>query len=279
MALLPLSKLWIYIIVILVGLILMYPLFWMLSSSFKPNNIIFLDMSIWPSKFTLENYYIGWKGLGGISFSTFYLNTFFIVAMVMIGNVITCSMAAFAFARLNFTFRKVFFAAMLGTLMLPYHVVLIPQYIIFNKLDWINTYLPLIAPKFLATDAFFIFLLVQFIRSIPKELDQAAIVDGCNPVQIYMKIIFPLLQPALITTAIFTFIWTYNDFFSQLIYISNPKLFTVALGLRMFFDNQSESMWGALFAMSVLSLMPVFIFFIFFQRYIIEGISTTGLKG
>lgn len=261
------------------GLVLMYPLFWLISSSFKPDSIIFLDMSLWPNPFTLENYAKGWEGLSGIPFTTFYLNTFFLVAMVIIGNVVTCSMAAYAFARMDFSFRKVFFAAMLATIMLPYHVVLIPQYIIFNQLGWVDSYLPLIVPKFLATDAFFIFLMVQFIRGIPKELDQAAIVDGCNPVQIFMRILFPLLQPALVTTAIFTFIWTYNDFFSQLIYVSNPEKFTIALGLRMFFDNQGESAWGAMFAMSVVSLLPVFLFFVLFQRLIIEGVSTTGLKG
>jgi multiple sugar transport system permease protein len=276
---LHLSKFWMYVIVSLMALVLMYPLLWMLSSAFKPDKIIFLDMSLWPSSITFENFAIGWKGLSGISFSTFYFNTFVIVSLVIIGNVITCAMAAYAFARMDFTFKKICFAAMLATLMIPYHVVLIPQYIIFNNLDWINTYLPLIVPKFLATDAFFIFLMVQFIRGIPRELDQAAIVDGCNPIQIFIKILFPLLQPAIVTTAIFSFIWTYNDFFSQLIYISNPKLFTIALGLRMFFDNQGESAWGAMFAMSVVSLLPVFAFFILFQRFIIEGISTTGIKG
>ncbi len=274
-----LSKAARYVVVTLMGLILMYPLLWLISSSFKPDNVIFQNMSLLPRPFTLENYAIGWRGLTGIPFTTYYVNTFFLIAMVIIGNIITCSMAAFAFARLQFTLRNLWFAIMLGTIMLPYHVVLIPQYILFNELNWVNTYLPLIVPKFLATDAFFIFLMVQFIRGIPKELDQAAIVDGCNPLQVFVRILFPLLQPALVTTAIFSFIWTYNDFFSQLIYISNPEKFTIALGLRMFFDNQGESAWGAMFAMSVVSLLPVFIFFVLFQRLIIEGVSTTGLKG
>lgn len=268
-----------YAIVTLMGLILMYPLFWMLSSSFKPSAIIFQEMGLWPTQFTLGNYGKGWRGLSGISFTTFYLNTFLVVGLAILGNVITCSMTAYAFARIDFTLRAVFFAAMMTTIMLPHHVVLIPQYIIYNKLEWINTYLPLVVPKFLATDAFFIFLMVQFIRGIPSELDQAAIVDGCNPFQIFGRIILPLLQPAMVTTAIFTFIWTYNDFFSQLIYISNPKMFTVALGLRMFLDNQGESEWGAMFAMSIVSLLPVILFFTLFQRLIIEGVSTTGLKG
>ncbi|GGG02336.1 MULTISPECIES: carbohydrate ABC transporter permease [Paenibacillus] len=266
-------------VIILMGAALMYPLLWMLSSSFKPNAIIFQKLGLWPTGFTLSNYAKGWVGLSGISFSTFYVNTFIVVGFAILGNIITCSMTAFAFARMDFTFKRVFFAAMMVTIMLPYHVTLIPQYIIFNSIDWINTYYPLIVPKFLATDAFFIFLMVQFIRGIPHELDQAAIMDGCNPIQTFVRIILPLLQPALVTAAIFTFIWTWNDFFSQLIYISNPKLFTVALGLRMFLDNQGASEWGAMFAMSIVSLIPILVFFTFFQRLIIEGVSTTGLKG
>lgn len=268
-----------YLIITVMGLALMYPLFWMLSSSFKPEQVIFQQMGLWPSQFTLDNYIKGWKGLSGISFATFYVNTFIVVGLVILGNLITCSMTAFAFARIDFTFKKIFFAAMLTTIMLPQHVVLIPQYIIFNKLEWINTYYPLIVPKFLATDAFFIFLMVQFIRGIPHELDQAAIMDGCNPFQTFGRIIVPLLQPALVTTAIFTFIWTYNDFFSQLIYISNPKMFTIALGLRMFLDNQGTSAWGSMFAMSIISLLPVILFFTLFQRLIIEGVTTGSLKG
>ncbi|TDF89194.1 carbohydrate ABC transporter permease [Paenibacillus piri] len=273
------SKALTYLVITIMGLALMYPLFWMLSSSFKPEQIIFQQMGLWPSQFTLDNYIKGWKGLSGISFATFYVNTFIVVGLVILGNLITCSMTAFAFARIDFTFKKIFFAAMLTTIMLPQHVVLIPQYIIFNKLEWINTYYPLIVPKFLATDAFFIFLMVQFIRSIPNELDQAAIMDGCNPFQTFGRIIVPLLQPALVTTAIFTFIWTYNDFFSQLIYISNPKMFTIALGLRMFLDNQGTSAWGSMFAMSIISLLPVMLFFTLFQRLIIEGVTTGSLKG
>ena len=273
------SKWMIYVIVTAFALVMIYPLLWMISSSFKPQSIIFRDMGLWPTSFTLENYKAGWRGVSGISFTTFYINTLMIVALAIIGNILTCSMAAYAFSRIDFTLKKTLFAAMLATIMLPYHVVLIPQYMIFHQLGWINTYYPLIVPKFLATDAFFIFLMVQFIRGLPQELDQAAIVDGCNPIQIYKRITLPLLQPALVTTSIFTFIWTWNDFFSQLIYISTPRLFTISLGLRMFLDSEGTSNWGSMFAMSTLSLVPVFLFFIFFQRLIIDGISTSGLKG
>lgn len=188
-------------------------------------------------------------------------------------------MAAYAFARLDFKFKKVLFGVMLVTMMLPFHVTVIPQYIMFNKLEWINTYIPLILPKFLAVDGFFIFLMVQFIRSIPKELDEAAKMDGCGPIRMFYTLIMPLALPAVITTVIFTFIWTWNDFFSQLLYLSDIKLYTVALGLRMFLDAMGQNSWGALFAMSTLSLIPLFIIFIFFQKYLIEGITAGGVKG
>ncbi|MFC5448943.1 carbohydrate ABC transporter permease [Paenibacillus aestuarii] len=259
--------------------IMLYPLLWMFVSSFKENTEIFTNTSLIPHKFTFENYKQGWAGLSGVTFGTFFLNTFFLVALCIIGNLISCSMAAYAFGRLKFFLRQAFFAIMLSTLMLPFHVTVIPQYIMFNKFGWINTYLPLVMPKFLGVEAFFVFLIVQFIRSLPRELDQAAEIDGCGPIKMYLHIILPLTLPALMTTSIFTFIWTWNDFFSQLLYISNIERFPIALALRMFTDSMGDNSWGALFAMSILSLVPVFAMFIFFQRYLIEGISTGGLKG
>lgn len=268
-----------FIILLLGAFVMLYPVLWMVSSSFKPNAMIFTEVSLWPSKITFENYMEGWRGFAGITFDVFFGNSFVIVFFAILGNVVTCSMAAYAFARLNFTMKPVLFAIMLSTIMLPHHVVLIPQYILFDWLGWVDTFLPLIIPKFLAMDAFFIFLIVQFIRGLPRELDNAARVDGCGPVQIYIRIIFPLMLPALVTTSIFTFIWTWNDFNSQLIYLSNPKLYTVTLALRSFLDAMGESSWGALFAMSLLSMVPIFIFFVAFQRLLIEGIATSGIKG
>jgi len=192
--------------------------------------------------------------------------------------VLACSLTAFAFARLDFPLKRTLFAIMLLTLMLPAHVIIIPQYIMFANLGWVDTYLPLIVPKFLATDAFFIFMMVQFIRRIPRDLDEAAIIDGCSTFHVFVRVIFPLLQPALITTVIFTFIWTYNDFFSQLIYLTSPDNLTVPVGLRSLVDSSGGS-YGQLMAMSVVSLVPTFIVFLAFQRRLVEGIATTGLKG
>lgn len=264
--------------IIALGLVMLYPVLWLLISSFKPNNLIFSDPSLWPKKVTLDNYINGWKGLQGVSFARFFANSFQISLMSVLGNVVTCSLAAFAFARLDFKFKKLWFSLMLVTIMLPYHVTLVPQYILYNHFNWINTYLPFIVPKWLAHDSFFILLMVQFIRGIPRELDESATLDGCGQGQIYWRIIMPLLLPALITTSIFTFIWTWDDFFSQMIYLNKVKLFTVQLGIRSLFDPTGQSDWGALLAMSVLSLLPIMTVFLFFQRFFLNGIATTGLK-
>ena len=260
-----------------VSVLMLYPLLWLLAASFRPENEIFTSASIWPSSWSLDAYIRGWNGLR-TSFSTFYLNSFIISGLSVIGNVMACSMAAFAFARLNFKFKNFWFAMMLMTLMLPYQVTLIPQYVLFRQLGWVNTFLPLVVPKFLAADGFFIFLMVQFFRGLPKELDEAAQMDGCSPWRIYWKIILPLSMPVLATAAIFTFIWTWDDFFGPLIYLSEMKTYTVMLGLRTFTDSTGESDYGGLFAMSVLSIVPIFLFFLFFQRLLIEGIATTGMK-
>lgn len=266
--------------VILSGAFLMlYPMLWLFASSLKPPQLIFTDIGLFSAEWSWTNYAVGWKGVAGTTFAVFFKNSFFVSGMSIAGNVLTCSMTAYAFARLSFRLKKLWFAVMLLTMMLPHHVTLIPQYILFSKLDWINTFLPLIVPKFTAADGFFIFLMVQFIRTLPQELDQAATVDGCGTIQIYWRLILPLSLPALVTTAIFTFIWTWNDFFSQLVYLSDMKKYTVSLGLRAFLDASGESRWGPMFAMSIVSLVPVFAIFIFFQRYLIEGIAAGGLKG
>jgi multiple sugar transport system permease protein len=259
------------------GLTMLYPLLWMLSSSFKPTELIFKEPGLWPSEFEPGNYVEGWTALRD-PFHHYIFNSLVIVAGAVLGNLLACSLAAYAFARLNFTGKKAFFAIMLGSIMLPIHVVIVPQYILFSNLGWINTFYPLIVPKFLAVDAFFIFLMVQFIRGLPRELDDSARIDGCGHFRIYWRIIMPLCTPALATTAIFTFIWTWNDFFSQLVFLTDPDLATVPLALRQFVDSQGQTSWGPLFAMSVVALGPVFGFFLAGQRYLVRGIATTGIK-
>jgi len=261
-----------------VSFLMLYPILWMLAGSLRPAEDLFGGgAGLIPSQVTVNAYPQGWFGLQ-VNFGHFFLNSLLISSLATIGNVFAASLAAYAFARLNFFGRNFWFALMLGTLMLPYHVTLIPQYVLFLQLDWINTWLPLIVPKYFAVDAFFIFLMVQFFRGIPRELDEAAQMDGCSAWRIYYKIILPLSLPVLATAAIFSFIWTWEDFFGPLIYVSDMNLYTVQLGLRSFVDSSGTSSWNELFAMSVLSLIPIFLIFLFFQRLLIEGIATTGMK-
>jgi multiple sugar transport system permease protein len=266
-----------HVAIIAFGLLLIYPPLWMLASSFKPAQTIFSAPGLWPREFTLDNWAQGWLGLG-IPFSRFFLNSAVIAGLSMVGNLFSCSIAAYAFARLEFRFKPILFAVMLGTIMLPFQVVLVPQYILFHELGWTNTILPLVVPKFLAVDAFFVFLLVQFIRGLPRELDDAATVDGCGPFGVFWRIIFPLLRPALAVTAVFTFIWTWNDFLGPLIYLTATDNYTVPIALNAFLDSTGTSNWGAMFAMSILSLVPLFLVFLFAQKQLVQGIATTGIK-
>jgi multiple sugar transport system permease protein len=262
---------------ILLSIIMIYPLIWLVVSSFKPNDQIFTNLSIFTNELTLDNYVKGWSSQG-LPFSVFLGNSSIIVIGAIIGNLVSCSLAAYAFARLNFRFKTLFFVIMLGTIMLPIHVVLVPQFIIFKQLGWLGTFLPLIIPKFVATDAFFVFLMVQFIRALPKEIFEAARIDGAGHLRTFVQVTLPLMVPALATTAIFTFIWTWGDFFGPLIYLRTTSVFPVSVALKGFVDQQSTSDYGGMFAMSVISLVPLFIAFLLGQRYLVKGIATTGIK-
>jgi multiple sugar transport system permease protein len=266
---------------VLIGLLflMLYPVIWMVLSSFRPELEIFGATSIIPTTWTLDNYVKGWNLFGGKTFGDFFINSFIICALAVVGNLFACSLAAYAFARLNFRLKWLWFSLMLGTIMLPIHVQLIPQYIFFNNIGWVNTIFPLIVPKFLAHDAFYIFLMVQFMRSLPPELEQAAVVDGASFFQRFFRIILPLTMPALVTTAVFTFINTYNDFFSQLIYLTDTEKMTVPVALRLFLDpSGGTSSFGGLFAMVLVSIGPVLGFFLASQRLLVKGIATTGFK-
>jgi multiple sugar transport system permease protein len=269
-----------HLFILVLGLAMLYPVLWMIVSSFKPNNMIFSDPGIIPKAVTIQNYISGWKGYAGTSFGRFFANSLLMCTAAVAGNLISCTMAAYAFGRLKFAGRYFWFAAMMLTLMLPGHVTIVPRYILFNTFHWVGSFLPIIVPKLLATDAFFVFLLVQFIRSLPKELDEAAIIDGCSKVGVFLRIIVPLATPALVTTALFTFLWTWDDFFNHLLYLTNPAIFSVSRALRTFVgDAGSVSNWGGAMAMSTLSMVPSFILFFSLQKYFVQGITTTGIKG
>jgi multiple sugar transport system permease protein len=267
-----------HVFVVVLGFFMLYPILWMASNSFKTNLEIFNSFSLVPSVFNFDNYIRGWNYNNAITFTTFFRNSFLYTAVSTVGAVLASALVAYGFARIRFWGNSIFYGIMFLTMMLPYQVLMVPQFIIFQKIGWVNTFLPLIVPQY-GGQAFFVFLMVQFIRGIPKELDQSAMIDGCNKFLIFIRIIFPLITPAIITSTIFSFYWRWDDFLGPLLYLNRPRNFTVSLALRMFSDPATSTDWGAIFAMGTLSLIPVFVIFIIFQKYIVEGMVTTGIKG
>lgn len=268
-----------HVVVIAIGYVMIYPLLWLVGSSFKPAEEIFNNASsLFPEEFVTYNYANGWKGFAGYGFSTFFSNSFIISILSTIGSLLSSPFIAFGFSRLNFKGKKIWFSLMLLTMMLPFQIIMIPQYIIYHNLGWIGTMLPMIVPSFFG-GAFFIFLIIQFIDGIPKELDEAAKIDGCSWYGIYLRIILPLVVPAVVTAGIFAFMWKWDDFLASLLYLNAPKQYTVSIALKMFSDPNSGSDWGSMFAMATLSLIPIVLIFIFCQKYLVEGISSEGLKG
>jgi len=267
------------VVIIILGVLMLYPVIWLILASFKQGSQIFSDPSLLPKTWAVGNYSQGWEGIGIVGFGQFFSNSFLICVLCVICNAMFCTVTAYAFARLEFVGKKIWFGIMMLTLMLPGHVVTIPRYLMFSTFGWINTFLPFIVPKLFATDAFFVFLLVQFIRGLPRDMDESARIDGCGKFRIYYQIILPLAVPAIITTVLFTFLWTWDDFFNQMLYLNDPVKYTVPMGLRLFLDSSGESSWGPMFAMSVVSLLPAFVLFFSLQKYFVQGIATTGIKG
>ncbi|MFD6424088.1 carbohydrate ABC transporter permease [Streptomyces sp. NPDC060198] len=259
--------------------LVLYPLFWVLGSSLKPNEDIVGGLELFPTQPVFDHYQKLMDGIADIPVSTFFVNSLVLAFGSVAGVLFSCSLAAYAFARIDFRGRNLLFSLMIGTLLLPYHVLIIPQYVLFQKMELINTYVPLLLGKYLATDGFFVFLMMQFMRNLPRELDEAARLDGCGHPRIYWHIMLPLCRPALITSSIFTFIWSWNDFLGPLLYLNEPDKYPVSMGLKMFIDQDSAADYGGMVAMSVLALLPVLAFFLAFQRYLVEGAATSGLKG
>lgn len=268
-----------HILVFIGGFIMVYPVLWMISGSLKNNTeILNGPLNLIPPNWRWDNYTRGWKGFGGITFATYFKNSFLITGIATFGTVISSACIAYSFARLKYRGRKFMFTLMIMTMLLPGQVLLIPTYIIYNKLGLVPSVIPLILPHFLG-QAFFIYQMMQFMAGIPRELDEAAFVDGCSRYGIFTHIVLPLLKPSIITTIIIQFYWKWDDFQGPLVYLSKPESYTVSVALKLFADSTSTTDYGAMFAMSTLSLIPVFLIFLFFNRYLTEGISTSGIKG
>ena len=274
-----LGKAVLYLTLILLGMILVFPLVYMFFGTFKSNQEIFGSLKILPENFNLEGYQNGWKGSGQIGFGTYLCNSFGLVVPVVVLTILSSVLTAYGFVRFEFPGKKVLFVVMLALMMLPGSVLLIPRYLLFVKLDWINDYKVFWVPAALGTSSFFVYMFIQFFRGIPRELEEAARIDGCSSFRILLLILVPLSKPAVISAAIFQFIWTWNDFFQQYIYISSVSKYTVSLGLRMALDTTTAIVWKNILAMSVIAILPCVIIYFCLQKYFVEGIATSGLKG
>ena len=270
-----------HILVFGFGLVMLYPLMWMFFSSLKETTTIFTTAGqLIPTHVTFDNYANGWKGFAGITFGVFLKNSLFIAIVATFGTLMSSAFVAYSFSRCKkFKLRGILFASMLASMMLPGQILMVPQYLWYKKLGWVGSYLPLIVPFFFAVQGYFVYLMMNFIEGIPTDLDEAAKIDGCSYYSIFFRIIFPLMRPALVTGGIFSFMWRWDDFMSALLYINKAAQYPVSLALKLFADPGSTSDYGAMFAMAVVSLIPILIIFFIFQKQLVEGIATSGLKG
>lgn len=271
---------WRYVLLIATAIIMIYPIIWLFGASFKTNADIFGSIGFWPKHFEWGAYAKGWKTSTEYTFTTYFLNSFKIVVPKVIFTVISCTLTAYAFTRFEFPGKKFFFSVVIATLFLPAVVTRIPLYIMWRNLHLLDTYVPLILPTVFAQEAFFVFMLVQFMRGIPREFDEAAIMDGCNSFQILIKILVPMMKPALITVILFQFIWSMNDFLQPLIYLSSVSKFPVAIALKMATDTSSGFVpWNQTIAMSLIALVPSLILFFSASGSFVDGMSAGGIKG
>ena len=277
-------KLWkeiVYHLLVLFGAVVMvYPLLWMVFSSFKPTDMVLpTSNELLPREWTLRNYIQGWQGFMGYSFATFFANSFFISLASTFGTLFSSALVAYALQRLQFRGKKILFGLVLSTMMLPAQILMIPQFMWYRHLNWVGTYYPMILPYFFAVQGFFVYLIMNFIGGIPKDLDEAAKIDGCSYYGIFARVILPLIVPAMVTSAIFSFIWRWDDYLSALLYVNRASMRPISLALQLFNDPSSGSDIGSILAMSTLSIVPATIIFLIFQKSLVEGIASTGIKG
>lgn len=268
-----------YTVLIAVGLLMLYPMIWLVGASFKSNTEIFSEMGFIPSRLDFTAYVKGWQTSTEYTFATYFLNSFLITIPRIFVTVVSCVLVAYAFARFEFWGKKIMFSIMVGTMMLPLIILRLPQYLMFKEVGWLDTYLPMIVPSAFATDTFFVFMLVQFLRGIPRDMEEAAQIDGCNALQLLWHIIVPLLKPAIISVIVFQFIWTMNDFMGPLIYLSTVEKYPVSLALKMSIGATEEVEWGSVLAISVVALLPSVMVFFMAQKHFIEGAASSGIKG
>lgn len=271
-----------YCFIVLLGFIMIYPLIWLFFASLKPSSQVLTTTNLIPDVVRIQNYPDGWAMIKPYSFALFYKNTFILVLLSVVGSVVCSLFVGYGFARINFRFKGFWTSVLFITVMLPNVVTLVSKYLIFSKIGWLNTYLPFVVPSALGAGeggGFFIYLMAQFIRGLPKDLDEAAKIDGCNTLQTIVRIIAPLAKPAIFSVCIFAFIWNWDNFQNQIIYLNNMRKFTVSLALRTTIDVSGADNWGAILAMAFCSVIPAIVLFFSAQKYFVQGIATTGMKG
>ena len=271
-----------YTVLTAVGIFMIYPLLWMIGATFKPNNEIFSGLNILPKKATFEGYLNAMKNYGGdINIWKAMLNTYSYVIPAVIFTIVSSTLTAYGFGRFKFFGRSVLFAILMSTLFLPQVVLNVPQYIMYNIFGWVGSklYLPLIVPSMFATETYFVFMLIQFLRNIPKELEEAAKIDGCNEIQTLKKVIVPMLKPALVSCALFKFMWASNDFLGPLLYVNNPAKYPATIFVKLAMDSDAGFAWNRILSTSLISILPSIIIFFIAQNQFVEGISAGGVKG
>lgn len=268
-----------YVVLVAVGLVMIYPLLWMVGASFKTNTEIFSSIGFIPENPTLDGYKKGYAGYEGMTLLHFMFNTYKFVIPKVLVTAISTTITAYGFARFNFVGKKISFAILLSTLFLPQVVLNVPQYVLFNQLGWLDTYFPLVMPSVLAGDTLFVYMLIQFLRGIPRELEEAAKIDGCNIMQTLGRVIAPMLKPAIVSCALFQFMWSSNDFMGPLIYINTVAKYPVSIFLRMSMDSDVGFEWNRVLAMSLIAIIPSLIVYFAAQNAFIDGIAAGGVKG
>jgi oligogalacturonide transport system permease protein len=268
-----------YTVLLVIGLLMLYPLFWMIGGAFKPNHEIFSSIGFIPQHPTLDGFVKGWQTSTEYTFGTYLLNTFEIIVPKVIVTVISSVLVAFGFARFNVPGKRILFALLIATVLLPKSVLLVPQYLMFRELGWLDSFLPLYVPAAFATEGFFVFMIVQFMRSFPPDMEEAAVMDGCNSLQVLWHVVVPVIMPAIVSVALFQFMWSMNDFLSPLIYLSSVEKYPVALALKLSIDVTEATSWNQILAMSTIALAPSLLLFFAAQKYFVEGITVGSVKG
>ena len=271
-----------YVVLIAVGFVMVYPLLWMVGATFKTNAEIFSSIGLFTTNPTLEGYKAAMQSSGGnVNVWKAMLNTFSYVIPKVVFTMISATVTAYGFGRFEFKGKGILFSILMSTLFLPQVVLNVPQFIMFSKLGWVNSplYLAIIVPTLFATDTYFVFMLIQFLRNVPKELDEAAKIDGCNSVQTLVKVIVPMLAPAITSCALFQFMWSSNDFMGPLLYVNTPAKYPLALFVKLSMDSDAGFAWNRILALSLISILPSLVVFFAAQDQFVDGISAGGVKG